>query len=50
VGDNVKEAAVGENVACTRKGAYRILVGKLAGKGLGVDEIVLIKWLGLGRD
>ena len=50
MGDNVKEAEMGENVACTGKGAYRILVGNLAGKGLDVDEIVLIKWLGVGRD
>jgi hypothetical protein len=40
---NVKDAEMGENVACTGKEAYRILVGNLAGKGLGVDEIVLIK-------
>jgi hypothetical protein len=50
VGDNIKEAEMGENVACTGKGAYRILVGNLAGKGLDVDEIVLIKWLGVGWD
>jgi len=28
VGDNVEEAEMSENVACTGKGAYRILVGK----------------------
>jgi hypothetical protein len=42
VGDNVEDAEMGENVACTGKGAYRILVGNLAGRGLGVDEIILI--------
>jgi hypothetical protein len=48
--DNVEEAEMGENVGCTGKGAYRILVGNLAGRGLGVDEIMLIKWLGVGQD
>jgi hypothetical protein len=50
VGDNVEEAEMGENVACTRKGAYWILVRNLAGRGLGVDEITLVKWLGVGWD
>ena len=50
MGDNVEEAEMGENVACTGKGAYRILVGNLAGRGLGVDEILLLKCLGIGRD
>jgi hypothetical protein len=43
VGDDVEEAEIGENVACTGKRACRILVGNLAGRSLGVDEIMLIK-------
>jgi len=42
VGDNVEEPEMDENVACTGKGLYRILFGNLAGRGLGVGEIILI--------
>ena len=33
-----------------RKNTHKILVGNLTGRGLGVDEIILIKWLELGRN
>lgn len=39
---DVEEPEMDENVACTGKGAYKILFGNLAGRGLGVDEIILI--------
>jgi hypothetical protein len=42
-------AGMGESFACTEKMAYRILVRNLAGRGLGVDEIILRTWLGVGR-
>lgn len=41
--DDVEEAKMGENVACTGKRTYRILVGNLTGRGLGVDDVILIK-------
>lgn len=42
-GNNIEKAEKDEKMT------YRILVGNLAGRGLGVDEIILRTWLGVGR-